>query len=139
MTVRQQHFLKLTDYTPEEIGVLLDLAAELKADKKAGREKPRLCGKNIALVFEKTSTRTRCAFEVAARDQGAGVTYLEPSGSQIGHKESIKDTARVLGRMFDGIEYRGYGQEVVEELARYAGVPVFNGLNSTPPKSWPTC
>ena len=128
MTVRQQHFLKLTDYTPEEIGALLDLAAELKADKKAGREKPRLCGKNIALIFEKASTRTRCAFEVAARDQGAGVTYLEPSGSQIGHKESIKDTARVLGRMFDGIEYRGYGQEVVEELARYAGVPVFNGL-----------
>lgn len=130
MTVRQQHFLKLTDYTPEEIGALLDLAAELKADKKAGREKPRLCGKNIALVFEKASTRTRCAFEVAARDQGAGVTYLEPSGSQIGHKESIKDTARVLGRMYDGIEYRGFGQDVVEELAKYAGVPVFNGLTN---------
>ena len=128
MTVRQQHFLKLTDYTPEEIGALLDLAAELKADKKAGHEKPRLCGKNIALIFEKASTRTRCAFEVAARDQGAGVTYLEPSGSQIGHKESIKDTARVLGRMYDGIEYRGHGHETIEELARYAGVPVFNGL-----------
>ena len=128
MTWRKQHFLTLTDRSREEIHALLDLAAELKAAKKAGREVPRLAGRNIALVFEKTSTRTRCAFEVAARDQGAGVTYLEPGNSQIGHKESIRDTARVLGRMFDGIEYRGYGQEVAEELARYAGVPVFNGL-----------
>jgi len=128
MTWRKQHFLTLTDRSHEEIHALLDLAAELKAAKKAGREVPRLAGRNIALVFEKTSTRTRCAFEVAARDQGAGVTYLEPGNSQIGHKESIRDTARVLGRMFDGIEYRGYGQEVAEELARYAGVPVFNGL-----------
>ncbi|WP_274571351.1 ornithine carbamoyltransferase [Neisseria leonii] len=126
--VSQKHFLKLLDYTAGEITALLDLAAELKAAKKAGREVPRLTGKNIALIFEKTSTRTRCAFEVAARDQGAGVTYLEPSGSQIGHKESIKDTARVLGRMYDAIEYRGYGQAVAEELAAYAGVPVFNGL-----------
>ncbi|HRL35070.1 MAG TPA: ornithine carbamoyltransferase subunit F, partial [Neisseria sp.] len=107
---------------------LLDLSAELKAAKKAGAEVPNLTGKNIALIFEKTSTRTRCAFEVAAMDQGAGVTYLEPTGSQIGHKESIKDTARVLGRMYDGIEYRGFGQAIVEELAAYAGVPVFNGL-----------
>lgn len=128
MKLQQQHFLKLTDYTADEVHALLDLAAELKAAKKAGREEQRLRGKNIALIFEKTSTRTRCAFEVAARDQGAGVTYLEPGGSQIGHKESIRDTARVLGRMFDGIEYRGYGQNVAEELARYAGVPVFNGL-----------
>ena len=123
-----RHLLKLTDFTPDQINALLDLAAELKAAKKAGRETQRLRGKNIALIFEKTSTRTRCAFEVAARDQGAGVTYLEPSGSQIGHKESIKDTARVLGRMYDGIEYRGHGHETIEELARYAGVPVFNGL-----------
>lgn len=126
--LKNRHFLKLLDFTPSEIKELLDLAAELKAAKKAGREEQRLRGKNIALIFEKTSTRTRCAFEVAARDQGAGVTYLEPSGSQIGHKESIKDTARVLGRMYDGIEYRGFGQEIVEELAAYAGVPVFNGL-----------
>nr|WP_066568200.1 ornithine carbamoyltransferase [Snodgrassella sp. CFCC 13594] len=126
--VQQQHFLKLLDYTPEDIRALLDLAAKLKADKKAGQEKPLLVGKNIALIFEKTSTRTRCAFEVAAHDQGANVTYLGPSGSQIGHKESMKDTARVLGRMFDGIEYRGFGQAIVEELAQYAGVPVFNGL-----------
>lgn len=126
--INQKHFLKLLDYSADEIRSLLDLAAQLKADKKAGREVPRLQGKNIALIFEKTSTRTRCAFEVAARDQGAGITYLEPSGSQIGHKESIKDTARVLGRMYDGIEYRGFGQAVVEELAAYAGVPVFNGL-----------
>ena len=118
MTWRKQHFLPLTDRSREEIHALLDLAAELKAAKQAGREVPRLAGRNIALVFEKTSTRTRCAFEVAARDQGAGVTYLEPGNSQIGHKESIRDTARVLGRMFDGIEYRGYGQEVAEELAR---------------------
>ena len=104
MKLQQQHFLKLTDYTADEVHALLDLAAELKAAKKAGHEEQRLRGKNIALIFEKTSTRTRCAFEVAARDQGAGVTYLEPGGSQIGHKESIRDTARVLGRMFDGIE-----------------------------------
>ena len=123
-----RHLLKLTDFTPDQINALLDLAAELKAAKKAGRETQRLRGKNIALIFEKTSTRTRCAFEVAAHDQGATVTYLEPGSSQIGHKESIKDTARVLGRMYDGIEYRGHGHETIEELARYAGVPVFNGL-----------
>ena len=123
-----RHLLKLTDFTPDQINALLDLAAELKAAKKAGRETQRLRGKNIALIFEKTSTRTRCAFEIAAHDQGAKVTYLEPGSSQIGHKESIKDTARVLGRMYDGIEYRGHGHETVEELARYAGVPVFNGL-----------
>ena len=123
-----RHLLKLTDFTPDQINALLDLAAELKAAKKAGRETQRLRGKNIALIFEKTSTRTRCAFEVAAHDQGAKVTYLEPGSSQIGHKESIKDTARVLGRMYDGIEYRGHGHETIEELARYAGVPVFNGL-----------
>ncbi|MBF1296961.1 MAG: ornithine carbamoyltransferase [Neisseria meningitidis] len=130
MSLKNRHFLKLLDFTPEEITTYLDLAAELKAAKKAGREVQRMQGKNIALIFEKTSTRTRCAFEVAARDQGAGVTYLEPSASQIGHKESIMDTARVLGRMFDGIEYRGFGQDVVEELAKYAGVPVFNGLTN---------
>ena len=130
MSLKNRHFLKLLDFTPEEITTYLDLAAELKAAKKAGCEVQRMKGKNIALIFEKTSTRTRCAFEVAARDQGAGVTYLEPSASQIGHKESIKDTARVLGRMFDGIEYRGFGQDVVEELAKYAGVPVFNGLTN---------
>ena len=130
MNLKNRHFLKLLDFTPEEITAYLDLAAELKAAKKAGREVQRMKGKNIALIFEKTSTRTRCAFEVAARDQGAGVTYLEPSASQIGHKESIKDTARVLGRMYDGMEYRGFGQEVVEELAKYAGVPVFNGLTN---------
>ena len=118
-----RHLLKLTDFTPDQINALLDLAAELKAAKKAGRETQRLRGKNIALIFEKTSTRTRCAFEVAAHDQGATVTYLEPGSSQIGHKESIKDTARVLGRMYDGIEYRGHGHETIEELARYAGVP----------------
>ncbi|MDO5638430.1 MAG: ornithine carbamoyltransferase [Neisseria sp.] len=128
MNLKNRHFLKLLDFTPAEIHYLLDLSAELKAAKKAGREVQKLCGKNIALIFEKTSTRTRCAFEVAAMDQGAGVTYLEPTGSQIGHKESIKDTARVLGRMYDGIEYRGFGQAIVEELAEYAGVPVFNGL-----------
>ena len=130
MSLKNRHFLKLLDFTPEEITAYLDLAAELKAAKKAGNEVQRMKGKNIALIFEKTSTRTRCAFEVAARDQGAGGTYLEPSASQIGHKESIKDTARVLGRMFDGIEYRGFGQDVVEELAKYAGVPVFNGLTN---------
>ncbi|MDO4997525.1 MAG: ornithine carbamoyltransferase [Neisseria sp.] len=128
MNPKPRHFLKLLDYSAEQIEELLNLSSQLKADKKAGREEQRLRGKNIALIFEKTSTRTRCAFEVAARDQGAGVTYLEPSGSQIGHKESIKDTARVLGRMYDGIEYRGFGQHIVEELAAYAGVPVFNGL-----------
>ena len=126
--LRNRSFLKLLDFTPEEITYLLDLAAELKKAKKEGCEKQYIKGKNIALIFEKTSTRTRCAFEVAGYDQGAGVTYLDPSGSQIGHKESIKDTARVLGRMYDGIEYRGYGQERVEALAQYAGVPVWNGL-----------
>ncbi len=130
MNLKNRHFLKLLDFTQAELLHYLKLAAELKADKKANREVQRLRGKNIALIFEKTSTRTRCAFEVAARDQGAGVTYLEPSGSQIGHKESIKDTARVLGRMYDGIEYRGFGQDIVEELAKYAGVPVFNGLTN---------
>lgn len=124
----QKHFLKLLDYAPAEILALLELAAELKAAKKAGCEPVYLQGKNIALIFEKTSTRTRCAFEVAAHDQGAHVTYLGPSGSQIGHKESIRDTARVLGRMYDAIEYRGFGQSIVEELAQYAGVPVMNGL-----------
>jgi ornithine carbamoyltransferase len=122
--------LKLLDFTPGEINYLLDLSADLKRAKYTGTEQPRLRGKNIALIFEKTSTRTRCAFEVAARDQGASVTYLGPSGSQIGVKESMKDTARVLGRMFDGIEYRGFGQAIVEELAAYAGVPVWNGLTN---------
>ena len=122
--------MKLLDFTPKEINYLLDLAADLKKAKYAGTEQPRLKGKNIALIFEKTSTRTRCAFEVAAYDQGARVTYLGPSGSQIGVKESMKDTARVLGRMYDGIEYRGFGQAVVEELAAYAGVPVWNGLTN---------
>ncbi|MDK1476646.1 ornithine carbamoyltransferase [Streptomyces sp. 549] len=126
--LKGRHFLKELDLTPEEFRHLVDLAAELKAAKRAGIERARLTGRNIALIFEKTSTRTRCAFEVAAADQGASTTYLDPSGSQIGHKESIKDTARVLGRMFDGIEYRGSGQDVVEELAAHAGVPVFNGL-----------
>lgn len=120
----------MLDFTPKEIKYMLDLAADLKKAKYAGTEQPRLKGKNIALIFEKTSTRTRCAFEVAAYDQGAHVTYLGPSGSQIGVKESMKDTARVLGRMYDGIEYRGFGQAVVEELARYAGVPVWNGLTN---------
>jgi len=128
--LHNRSFLKLLDFTPEEIGYLLDLAASLKADKKAGREVPHLTGKNIALIFEKTSTRTRCAFEVAAHDQGAHVTYLGPTGSQIGIKESMKDTARVLGRMYDGIEYRGFGQQIVEELAAHAGVPVWNGLTN---------
>ena len=126
----QRHFLKLLDFTPEELLELLALAATLKQEKKSGRETQRLAGKNIALIFEKDSTRTRCAFEVAAFDQGARVTYLGPSGSQIGHKESIKDTARVLGRMYHGIQYRGYGQEIVETLAAYAGVPVWNGLTT---------
>jgi len=121
-------FLKLLDFTPEEIRFLLDLSADLKAAKYANTEQQRLRGKNIALIFEKSSTRTRCAFEVAAYDQGAHVTYLGPSGSQIGSKESMKDTARVLGRMYDGIEYRGFGQERVETLAEFSGVPVWNGL-----------
>ncbi len=123
-----RHLLKELDFTAEEFRALIDLAAELKAAKKAGTEVQRLRGRNIALIFEKTSTRTRCSFEVAAADQGASTTYLDPSGSQMGHKESVKDTARVLGRMFDGIEYRGDSQAAVEELAAYAGVPVFNGL-----------
>jgi len=126
--LRNRHFLRLDDFTPQEIGFLLDLSAELKEAKYAGTEQRRLVGKNIALIFEKDSTRTRCAFEVAAFDQGARVTYLGPSGSHIGYKETIKDTARVLGRMYDGIEYRGSQQAKVEELARYAGVPVWNGL-----------
>ena len=126
--LKNRSFLKLLDFTPEEISYLLDLAAELKKAKKAGRERKALDGKNIALIFEKTSTRTRCAFETAAYDQGAHVTYLGPTGSQIGIKESIRDTARVLGRMYDGIEYRGFAQTTVEELARYSGVPVWNGL-----------
>ena len=130
MNLKNKNFLKLLDFTPDEIAGLLDLAAELKAKKKAGTPH-RLCeGKNIALIFEKTSTRTRCAFEVAAADLGMHPTYLDPSGSQIGKKESIADTARVLGRMYDAIEYRGYGQEIVEDLARYAGVPVYNGLTN---------
>ncbi|MFE0799519.1 ornithine carbamoyltransferase [Streptomyces sp. NPDC058812] len=123
-----RHFLKETDFTADEFRGLVDLAAELKAAKKAGAETRYLRGRNIALIFEKTSTRTRCAFEVAAADQGASTTYLDPVGSQIGHKESVKDTARVLGRMFDGIEYRGDSQQKVEELAAFAGVPVYNGL-----------
>ena len=126
--LRNRSFLKELDFTPDELRFLLKLSAELKAAKYGGYERPRLAGKNIALIFEKTSTRTRTAFEVAAHDQGAHVTYLEPGGSQIGHKESMKDTARVLGRTFDGIEYRGFAQETVEILGEYAGVPVWNGL-----------
>ncbi len=126
--LRDRSFLKLLDFTPQEIKFLLKLSADLKAAKYAGYEQQRLKGKNIAIIFEKTSTRTRVSFEVAAYDQGAHVTYLGPSGTQIGHKESMKDTARVLGRIFDAIEYRGYGQDIVEELAKYAGVPVWNGL-----------
>ena len=125
---KNRNFLKLLDFTPKEIRYLLDLSKKLKEDKKKGKEKKKLKGKNISLIFEKTSTRTRCAFEVAAFDQGVNVTYLGPTGSQIGHKESMKDTARVLGRMYDGIEYRGFGQKIVEELAEFAGVPVWNGL-----------
>ena len=128
--LKNKHFLKLLDFTPGEIGYLLELSKDLKKAKYAGTEQLHLAGKNIALIFEKTSTRTRCAFEVAAFDQGARVTYLGPSGTQIGHKESMKDTARVLGRMYDGIEYRGFGQNIVEELAKYAGVPVWNGLTN---------
>ena len=130
MNLHGRDFLTLLDYTPEEILGLLDLAAELKAKKKAGIAHRLHEGKNVALIFEKTSTRTRCAFEVAARDLGMGATYLDPTGSQIGKKESIADTARVLSRMFDGIEYRGFGQEIVEELAKYASVPVWNGLTN---------
>jgi len=128
--LRNRNFVKLLDFSPEEIGFLLDLSRDLKKAKYAGVEQKRLAGKNIALIFEKASTRTRCAFEVAALDQGAHVTYLGPSGSQMGAKESMKDTARVLGRMYDGIEYRGFGQEMVEELAAFAGVPVWNGLTT---------
>ena len=128
--LRNRSFLKLLDFSPKEIQYLLDLARDLKRAKYTGTEQPRLKGKNIALIFEKTSTRTRCSFEVAAYDQGAHVTYLGPSGSQIGIKESMKDTARVLGRMFDGIEYRGFAQKTVEELAQYSGVPVWNGLTN---------
>ena len=126
--LRNRSFLKELDFTPDELRFLLWLSADLKAAKYGGYEQPRMAGKNIALIFEKTSTRTRTAFEVAAKDQGAHVTYLEPTGSQIGHKESMKDTARVLGRTFDGIEYRGFAQESVEILAKYSGVPVWNGL-----------
>jgi len=128
--LKNRNFLKLLDFSQEEIKFMLKLAQDLKAAKYAGIEQPRMTGKNIALIFEKSSTRTRCAFEVAALDQGAHVTYLGPSGSQIGNKESMKDTARVLGRMYDGIEYRGYGQAIVEELGEYAGVPVWNGLTN---------
>ena len=130
MNLKGRDFLTLRDFTPEEIEYLVDLAAELKARKKQGIVERDLRGKNVALIFEKTSTRTRCAFEVAAHDLGMGTTYLDPSGSQIGKKESIADTARVLSRMFDGIEYRGFGQEIVEDLAKYAGVPVWNGLTN---------
>ncbi len=130
MNLKGRNFLTLKDYTAEEITYLLDLAAQLKEKKKKGIPVDMLRGKNVALIFEKTSTRTRCSFEVAAHDLGMGTTYLDPSGSQIGKKESIADTARVLGRMYDGIEYRGYGQEIVEELGRYAGVPVWNGLTN---------
>jgi ornithine carbamoyltransferase len=128
--LRNRSFLKELDFTPDELRFLLKLAADLKSAKNGGYERPTLVGKNIALIFEKTSTRTRTAFEVAAHDQGAHVTYLEPSGSQIGHKESMRDTARVLGRIYDGIEYRGFAQETVEVLARSAGVPVWNGLTN---------
>ena len=128
MDLKGRNFLKLKDFTPEEILYMIEVAADLKEKKKKGIAHNTLTGKNIALIFEKTSTRTRCSFEVAAHDLGMQVTYLDPSGSQIGKKESIADTARVLGRMFDGIEYRGFGQEIVEELAAYAGVPVWNGL-----------
>ncbi len=130
MNLKGRSFLKLKDFTPEEITYLIDVAKELKEKKKKGVAHDELKGKNIALIFEKTSTRTRCSFEVAAHDLGMHVTYLDPSGSQIGKKESIKDTARVLGRMYDGIEYRGFGQEIVEKLAKYAGVPVWNGLTN---------
>lgn len=130
MNLKGRNFLTLKDFSPEEITYLIDLAADLKDKKKKGIPVNHYVGKNVALIFEKTSTRTRCSFEVAAHDMGMGTTYLDPSGSQIGKKESIPDTARVLGRMYDGIEYRGYGQEIVEELAKYAGVPVWNGLTN---------
>lgn len=130
MDLKGRNFLKLLDYTPEEILYLIDLAADLKAKKKQGISHDSLRGKNVALIFEKTSTRTRCSFEVAAFDLGMHATFLDPSASQIGKKESIADTARVLGRMYDGIEYRGFGQDIVEELAKYAGVPVWNGLTN---------
>ena len=126
--MRGRHLMKLADYSPEEITYLIDLAGELKAAKREGREEQKLVGKEIALIFEKDSTRTRCAFEVAAYDQGAHVTFIGPSGSHMGHKETVKDTARVLGRMYDAIEYRGFAQETAEELARWAGVPIYNGL-----------
>jgi len=128
VNLRNKSVLEMSDFSKEEIRYLLELSADLKRAKAAGTEQRRLTGKNLCLIFEKTSTRTRCAFEVAAYDQGMGVTYLDPTGSQIGHKESIRDTARVLGRMYDAIEYRGFGQAIVEELARFAGVPVYNGL-----------
>ena len=128
--IRNRNFLKLLDFTPKEMKFMLDLAADLKKAKYAGTEQQKLKGKNIALIFEKASTRTRCAFQTAAYDQGAHITYLGPTGSQMGKKETMKDTARVLGRMYDGIEYRGFGQEVVEELGKYAGVPVWNGLTT---------
>ncbi|MFF0739184.1 ornithine carbamoyltransferase [Streptomyces sp. NPDC004111] len=128
LNLRHRSFVKELDFTPSELLHLIDLSAALKTAKRTGTEQPRLTGRNIALIFEKTSTRTRCAFEVAAHDQGAHVTYLDPGGSQIGHKESMKDTARVLGRMYDGIEYRGSSQVLVEELAEHSGVPVWNGL-----------
>ena len=130
MDLKGRDFLKLLDFTPEEIGYLVDLAADLKDKKRKGILVDRLRGKNVALIFEKTSTRTRCAFEVAAHDLGMGTTYLDPAGSQIGKKESIADTARVLSGMFEGIEYRGFGQDIVEELARFAKVPVWNGLTN---------
>jgi ornithine carbamoyltransferase len=130
VNLKGRHFLKLLDFNPEEIRYLLTLSGDLKKAKYSGTEKKKLTGQQIALIFEKSSTRTRCAFEVAARDQGAHVTYLGPTGSQMGHKESIKDTARVLGRMYDAIEYRGYGQTIIEELAAFAGVPVWNGLTN---------
>jgi len=128
--LKNRNFLKLLDFSPREIKFLLDLSTDLKKAKYAGTEQRRLTGKNIALIFEKDSTRTRCAFEVAALDQGAHVTYLGPTGSQMGKKESVRDTARVLGRMYDGIEYRGFGQNIVEELGKYAKVPVWNGLTT---------
>src|SRR5437764_1265151 len=126
--LRGRSFLNLADFTPDEIVQLLDLSAELKAEKKERRETQHLVGREIALIFEKDSTRTRCAFEVAAYDQGAHVTFIGPSGSHMGHKETVKDTARVLGRMYDAIEYRGFGQAIAEELAEWAGVPIYNGL-----------
>jgi len=128
--LRNRNFLKLLDFSPKEIKFMLDLSADLKKAKYSGTEQQKLKNKNVALIFEKASTRTRCAFETAVYDQGGNVTYLGPSGSQIGHKESMKDTARVLGRMYDGIEYRGFGQDIVEELGKYAGVPVWNGLTN---------